>query len=90
VVTPCVTVPAGIISADFTITAPRERAALRPHSGHVWHNRRHAGGALEIDPGPPGTPTFWRWREPADGVIGGDQCVAPSDWSRRHRRAVVW
>src|SRR5262249_13749757 len=70
---PSVTVPAGSLSADFTITAPQVNA---PHYVLIQATYGTTGGMqaelLTIDPGPPGVPTLLALGvNPTTGVIGG-------------------
>src|SRR5206468_1583436 len=70
---PGVIVPAGSISADFTITAPQVNA---PHYVLIQATYGTTGGMhaelLEIDPGPPGVPTLLALGvNPTTGVTGG-------------------
>src|SRR5262249_672852 len=70
---PSVTVLAGGLSADFTITAPQVNA---PHYVLLQATYGTTGGIqaelLEIDPGPPGTPTLLALGvNPPTGAIGG-------------------
>jgi hypothetical protein len=70
---PSVTVLAGSISADFTITAPQVNA---PHYVLIQATYSTTGvmqaELLEIDPGPPSVPTLRALGvNPSTGVIGG-------------------
>jgi hypothetical protein len=74
VVTPAsVTVPAGSLSTDFTITAPPVWAT---HWVFIGGQYGTSGGSqarlLQIDPGPPGAPTLLAMGASASDVIGGD------------------
>ena len=73
VVTPAgVTVPAGSLSANFTITAPQVNA---PRFVLVQGTYGTSGGnqvtLLEIDPAPPGAPTLLAFGASPTGLIGG-------------------
>src|SRR5262245_38191272 len=70
---PSGSVPAGSLSADFTITAPQVNA---PHYVLIQATYGTTGGMqaelLAIDPGPPGPPTLLALGvNPTTGVIGG-------------------
>ena len=84
-----VTVPAGSMSANFPITAPQVNAQpLGADPGALWSNAGMHAAVLEIDRGHlriPGSLTIGV--EPDVGDRRAARCAAPSDWSRRHRRA---
>lgn len=68
-----VTIPAGSLSADFAITAPQVNAT---HWVLIQASYGFSGGAqarlIQIDPGPPGTPTLLAMNATDTGVIGGN------------------
>ena len=70
---PSVTVPAGSMSANFTITAPN---VLEPHwvviQGHYGTFNGNQATTLEINPGSPGPPTVFAVGVADSTVTAGD------------------